>query len=47
MANKQYEFLIKGHLGHNWSAWLDCLDMGCLGNGEKILSGWLSEIRNE
>ena len=43
MASQQYEIHIKGHLNHNWSDWLDCMQMCCLDNGETILSGMLAD----
>jgi hypothetical protein len=34
-----FEIHVKGHLNHQWSDWLDGLDMKLLENGEMILSG--------
>lgn len=43
MAGRQYEIHVKGHLSQDWEAWLDCMQMCCLENGEMILSGLLAD----
>lgn len=34
-----FEIRVKGHLGTNWSDWLEGLELALLDNGEMVLSG--------
>lgn len=43
MSNQQYEIRIKGHLKSDWADWLEGMQMGCLENGDMILSGPLAD----
>ncbi len=36
-----FEIHVKGHLGSQWSDWLEGLQMRLLDNGEMILAGYL------